>query len=126
MKTVLQILGLLVCAVVTQDFVQRTNSNEDELRRIAPLFDELANRARITRRHLRGDAMLQLHVPGLLNALDGADKLGPAMGWRITPKSPPPALKAKCTSRSPGRMMKLSSGGRMCTIVWHGFSKRFW
>jgi hypothetical protein len=80
--------SLLVCAVVTQDFVQRTNANEDELRRIAPLLSELANRARITRRHLRGDQMLELHSPGLLNALDGADKLGPAMGWRITDFAP--------------------------------------
>jgi hypothetical protein len=80
--------SLLVCAVVTQDFVQRTNSNEDELARIAPLLSELANRARITRRHLRGDTMLQLHVPGLANVLDGAEKLGPAMGWRITDFAP--------------------------------------
>jgi hypothetical protein len=80
--------SLLVCAVVTQDFVQRTNANEDELRRIAPLLAELANRARITRRHLRNDPVLQMHVPGLLNTLDGADKLGPAMGWRITDFAP--------------------------------------
>jgi hypothetical protein len=80
--------SLLVCAVVTQDFVQRTNANEDELRRIAPLLGELANRARITRRPVRDDPTLQLHVPGLLNVLDGAEKLGPGMGWRITDFAP--------------------------------------
>ncbi len=80
--------SLLVCAVVTQDFVQRTNANEDELRRIAPLLAELANRARITRRPVRDDPTLQLHVPGLLNTLDGAEKLGPGMGWRITDFAP--------------------------------------
>ena len=56
---------------------------EDTVRRIEPLLTELANRSRITRRQLRDDPSLSLHTPGLLNTLDGAELLGPAMAWRI-------------------------------------------
>jgi len=80
-------LTLLVCAVVTQDFVSRAAS-DDDLRRIAPLLTELANRARITRRSLHDDINLALHHPGFSNVLEGAEKAGPEMGWRITDFSP--------------------------------------
>jgi hypothetical protein len=78
---------LLVTAVLIQDLRQR-NANEDDLLRVTPLLAELANRSRITRRPLRNDAMLALHSPGLLNTLDGAEKLGPLMGWRIADFAP--------------------------------------
>lgn len=80
-------LTLLVCAVVTQDFVSRAAS-PDDLRRVSPLLIELANRGRITRRHLRDDVNLSLHSPGFSNVLEGAEKSGPAVSWRITDYSP--------------------------------------
>jgi hypothetical protein len=79
--------SLLICAVLIQDVRDRTG-NEDTVRRIDPLLVELANRARITRRHLRDDPSLGLHSPGLLNSLEGSELLGPAMAWRINDFSP--------------------------------------
>lgn len=79
--------SLLVTAVLLQDLRAR-NAGDDDLRRVEPLLDELAKRARITRRPLRGDQALSVHSPGLLNTLDGAEKLGPPMGWRIADFAP--------------------------------------
>jgi hypothetical protein len=79
--------SLLICAVLIQDLRTRSG-NEDTVRRVEPLLTELANRARLTRRHLRDDPSLALHSPGLLNTLDGSEKLGPAMGWRINDFAP--------------------------------------
>ena len=54
--------SLLVCALVIQEFQQR-NVDEHDLRRIEALMSELARRARILHRPLRGD-------PGTIYVLD--------------------------------------------------------
>ena len=80
-------MSLLVCAVVLQDFARR-EANEDDLRRMQPLLAELANRSRITRRALRGDQALQIHHPGLMVSLEGSERLGPLLQWRLTDFAP--------------------------------------
>ncbi|MGH3415432.1 MAG: SCO2524 family protein [Actinocrinis sp.] len=79
--------SLLICAVLIKDLRDRRGS-EDNVRRIAPLLSELANRSRITRRPTREDPALSVHAPGLLNPLDGSEVLGPPMALRITDFAP--------------------------------------
>lgn len=79
--------SLLICAVLIRDLRDRQGT-EDTVRRIEPLLSELANRVRITRRHLRSDPAIAVHVPGLLNGLGGAELLGPPMALRITDFTP--------------------------------------
>jgi hypothetical protein len=78
---------LLVCAVLLQDLNRRA-ANEDDLRRLQPLLEELANRGRITRRALRRDQVLEIHHPGLELSLDGSELLGPPLGWQLVDYSP--------------------------------------
>lgn len=80
--------SLLVSAVLVQDLRQRVASEHD-LQRVEPLLAELANRARITRRPLRDDRALDMHIaPGFLVELETAQDLGPAMAWQTTDFAP--------------------------------------
>ena len=79
--------SLLVCAVVIQDLRNR-NANEDDLRRLEPLMSDLANRARITRRPLRGDQMAELHAPGLSIELETTEPIDVVMAWRVRDFAP--------------------------------------
>lgn len=115
--------SLLICAVLIRDLRDRRGT-EDSVRRIEPLLAELANRARITRRHLHDDPAVALHLPGLLNVLDGAELLGPHMGLRITDFSP--LLLKRCTQLASltngadvrDRMLSLS------TDIWNHLTRR--
>lgn len=80
--------SLLVSAVLVQDLRQRVASEHD-LQRVEPLLSELAARARITRRPLREDRALEMHIaPGFLVELETAEDLGPAMAWQTTDFAP--------------------------------------
>jgi hypothetical protein len=80
--------SLLVSAVLVQDLRQRTASEHD-LQRVEPLLAELASRARITRRPLREDRALDMHIaPGFLVELETAADMGTAMVWQTTDFAP--------------------------------------
>ncbi len=115
--------SLLICAVLIRDLRDRSGT-EDTVRRVEPLLGELANRVRITRRHLRDDPAVAMHSPGLLNALDGSEKLGPTMALRI-PDFAPLLLKrstqlASLTGNAEvrDRMLGLS------TEIWNHLTRR--
>jgi hypothetical protein len=116
-------LSLLVCAVVLQDLARR-EANEDDLRRLQPLLSELANRGRITRRALLGDQALQIHHPGLLVTLEGSERLGPQLLWRLTDFAPlllrRVALAASLTSDQQRRDELLS----LATAIWGHVAQR--
>jgi hypothetical protein len=115
--------SLLIGAVLIQDLRDR-NSSEDIVRRIDPLLSELANRARITRRQLRDDPALALHFPGLLNGLDGAELLGPPMGWRINDFSP---LLLKRATQLASQTNSAEVRDRMLTLstdIWNHLLER--
>lgn len=115
--------SLLICAVLIRDLRDRQGT-EDTVRRIEPLLAELANRARITRRHLRDDPAIALHAPGLFNTLDGSELLGPAMALRIADFSP--LLLKRCAQLASltssaevrDRMLALS------TDIWNHLTRR--
>lgn len=86
--------SLMVSSVLISDLRQRTAS-ESELQRLVPLLSELANRARITRRPLRDDPMLELHDPGFKIELNGSEELGPAMSIQLSDFAP--VLFKRCT-----------------------------
>jgi hypothetical protein len=114
---------LLICAVLIGD-VRSSTGNEDTVRRVEPVLIELANRARITRRHTRDDPALDLHHPGLLNVLDGSEKLGPAMGWRIADFAP--LLLKRCTQVA-GLTTSAVIRDRMLGLaaeIWNHLSRR--
>lgn len=72
--------SLLVTAVVVEDLV-RNRASDAVLARVAGVLEELAVRARITRRALKDDPAVRMHSPGVAYKLDGSDALGPPMHW---------------------------------------------
>lgn len=116
-------MTLLVCAVVLQDFARR-EANEDDLRRMQPLLSELANRSRITRRALREDQALRIHHPGLMVTLEGSERLGPLLQWRLTDFAPlllrRVALAATLTSDQQRRDELLG----LAAAIWNHLARR--
>jgi hypothetical protein len=74
------LLGSIVIAEVSTE--PRVNVNAA---RIGRLFEELSNRARITRRETRNDPALALHAPGVQLQLIGSEKVaeGPRLQWTV-------------------------------------------
>ncbi|GGR57559.1 hypothetical protein GCM10010168_90520 [Actinoplanes ianthinogenes] len=60
---------LLLTSITVKDLVRRRGSDA-ELARIGTLLADLANEARVTRRHRPGDSGIRLHAPGLPIALE--------------------------------------------------------
>ncbi len=115
--------SLLISAVLIQDLRQRTAS-ESDLQRLVPLLSELANRARLTRRALRDDPMLELHDPGFKIELNGSEELGPAMSYQLSDFAP--VLFKRCT-----QLAELAINPRardqllnLATQVWNHLSQR--
>jgi hypothetical protein len=75
--------SLLVSAVVLLDLLARRATDEDLTRTVA-ILEELAIRGRVNRRVTKGDTSTLLHVPGVRIDLQGAEKLGPVMGWMVS------------------------------------------
>jgi hypothetical protein len=57
-----------------------------DVERVGRLLEELANRGRITRRPVRDDAAIGLHMPGMRVRLKGSEKMagGPRLQWTVS------------------------------------------
>ncbi|OLB81325.1 MAG: hypothetical protein AUI14_03785 [Actinobacteria bacterium 13_2_20CM_2_71_6] len=81
-------LSLLVSSIMVQDLVTRRASDED-LSRVGRVLEELANRARITRREFPNDPALELHSPGMKFELSGGPLAGgPRLHWVVPDFAP--------------------------------------
>ncbi|MFC6011252.1 SCO2524 family protein [Nocardia lasii] len=74
--------SLLVSAVLIQELVARTAS-DDDLTRAIGIFDELARRGRIVRRPTMDDPAAALHHPGVRISLHGSENVdgGTRLAW---------------------------------------------
>jgi len=80
--------SLLVGGMVMQNMVATRASNAD-LRRVSLVLEELANRGRITRRSIPGEAATGVHHPGVAVPLVGSEDVGgPQLSWTVTDMSP--------------------------------------
>ncbi len=79
--------SLLVSAVLVQDLVNRT-ATDDDLARSVAILEELARRGRITRRPTRSDLAIGLHTPGVQMRLMGTTELGPQLYWSVSDFAP--------------------------------------
>lgn len=75
--------SLLVTAMVVENLMS-SRASDTVLSRVAGVLDELAIRARITRRATVDDSAVTMHAPGLVYQLDDSDALGPQMHWLIS------------------------------------------
>jgi len=76
--------SLLLSAIVIQGLSNERGSGP-ELTRVARLLEELARRAKITRRTVANDPAVALHVPGLTLELQGSQKAGgEPLGWEVS------------------------------------------
>jgi hypothetical protein len=81
-------LTLLVSSIVVKELVNR-QAPDNEVARAGGVLDDLASRARITRRALAGDPAVSLHQPGFALELDGSEDLGgPRLTWLLSDFSP--------------------------------------
>jgi hypothetical protein len=81
-------LSLLVCSIVVQELSNR-RAPESESQRVGKVLNELAGRARLTRRTMDGDPAIALHAPGLSLELDGSENVGGSrLRWYLTDLSP--------------------------------------
>jgi hypothetical protein len=67
--------SLLLSAIVIQGLGDESGSGP-KLRRVARLLEELAMRAKITRRPVEDDPAVLLHLPGMTMRLGGSEKVG--------------------------------------------------
>jgi hypothetical protein len=80
--------SLLVSGMVMQNMVATRASNAD-LRRVADVLEEVANRSRITRRSTVGETAIRVHHPGLhFPLVGGSDGGGPDLEWTVADLSP--------------------------------------
>jgi hypothetical protein len=79
---------LLVTSIMVQSLANRS-APDTELIRVGRLLEDLATRARITRRPLANDPALALHSPGVTISLEGSEARGPArLSWGMYDFSP--------------------------------------
>ncbi|GIF20681.1 hypothetical protein BJ973_001413 [Actinoplanes tereljensis] len=116
--------SLLISGMVMQSMlaVRATNAN---LRRVADVLEELANRSRITRRSTEPETAVGVHFPGLHFPLEGSDALGgPGLQWTVADISPTLFKRtlnlASMTTDGPtrSRMLELSDS------IWQHLSIR--
>lgn len=105
--------SLLVSAVVLLDLLAR-RATDDDLTRTVAILEELAIRGRVNRRVTKGDSATLLHVPGVRIELQGAEKLGPAMGWMV---SDYPALLLKRAVRAAELSRNSAARERLLTVA---------
>jgi hypothetical protein len=75
---------LLVTSLAVKGLVQ-VRGSDAELARVGLVLNELANRARITRRPFDIDSSLALHSPGVRLTLVGSEQVGgPQLRWRVS------------------------------------------
>ena len=77
--------SVLLTSIVVEGIGSERIVNVD-VERIGRLLDELANRGRITRRPMREDPAIALHVPGMRLRLIGSEKVaeGPRLQWTVS------------------------------------------
>lgn len=75
--------SLGVTAMVVQ-YLVRSRAGDVDLGRVAGILEELAIRARIIRRAIKGDPPVGLHWPGVRITLVGTEELGPGMIWIVS------------------------------------------
>ncbi|WP_067186221.1 SCO2524 family protein [Microtetraspora niveoalba] len=75
--------SLGVTAMVVQ-YLARSRAGDVDLNRVAGILEELAMRARITRRAIPGDPPVALHEPGVRVNLAGTEELGPPLIWVVS------------------------------------------
>ncbi|MEW9533406.1 SCO2524 family protein [Microbispora sp. NPDC049125] len=75
--------SLGVTAMVVQSLVN-SRATDLDLGKIAGVLEELAIRARITRRAVPGDPPVLMHSPGVPVNLHGSDELGPNLVWVVS------------------------------------------
>ncbi|TQM30946.1 SCO2524 family protein [Nocardia bhagyanarayanae] len=77
--------SLTVSAVLIQDLVART-ATDDDLTRAVAIFDELAGRGRIIRRPTVDDPAIALHNPGVRLRLRGSEQVdnGSVLQWEVS------------------------------------------
>jgi hypothetical protein len=116
--------SLLVSSIVVQDLIVRRASDAD-LNRVGRIFEELANRSRITRRVFAGDESYTLHAPGFpLDLIGSADAGGPRLVWMMSDFSP---LLLKRTMRLAGLLGDTASRRRMLALadqIWQHLTER--
>ena len=106
--------SLHVSSIVVQDLVRRRDVDL-ELDRVGRVLEELANRARITRRVYGGDEAYQLHAPGFPINLGGSDDDGgPTLMWVMSDFAP---LLLKRTISLAGLLGDPQLRGRMLALV---------
>ncbi len=117
--------SLLVTSIVVQDLVRRRAPDAD-LNRVGQVLNELANRARITRRPFQqDDPALPMHAPGVridLLGADGDDDVN--LGWVVSDFAP---LLLKRTVRIAGLMRDTELRGALlglADIVWDHLLRR--
>ncbi|MGH3599408.1 MAG: SCO2524 family protein, partial [Pseudonocardiaceae bacterium] len=79
--------SLLVSSVLVQDLVNRQATDED-LNRAVAVLEELAHRGRITRRVMKIDPAVGLHVPGVSLTLKDTTGLRPQLFWSVADFAP--------------------------------------
>ncbi len=77
--------SVLLTSIVMQG-IGSDRIGSSEVERIGRLLEELANRGRITRRLMRNDPALEVHMPGMRLRMMGSDKVtaGPLLRWTVT------------------------------------------
>jgi hypothetical protein len=79
---------LLVASIVAQALSPRSTPDA-ELARVGRVLEDLAGRARVTRRPTGSDPAVDLHAPGVPIVLEGSESAGgPQLTWLITDFSP--------------------------------------
>ncbi|MGV9272234.1 SCO2524 family protein [Streptomyces griseosporeus] len=75
-------LSLSVAAILVHDLMRR-RATDDDLVRAVGVMERLAERGRITSRMAHDDPMIRLHDPGVTVPLQGSERLGPPLHWRV-------------------------------------------
>jgi hypothetical protein len=79
---------LLVASIMVQALSERPAADAD-LSRVGRVLDDLASRARITRRAFANDPAIPLHSPGVPVAMEGSEVAdGPQLSWLVADFSP--------------------------------------
>ncbi|MDG4790622.1 SCO2524 family protein [Micromonospora sp. WMMD1102] len=109
---------LLVTSLAVKGLVVERGADAD-LSRVGAVLEELANRARVTRRPFDEDPALTLHSPGVRMTLQNSDKLGgPTLRWAVTEFS---ALLLQRTAYIAGLLSDADQRARMldlADLVW--------
>jgi hypothetical protein len=77
--------SVLLTSIVVEGIGSEKIANVD-VERIGRLLEELANRGRVTRRPMKDDSAIELHVPGMQLRLIGSEKIaeGPRLQWTVS------------------------------------------